>query len=331
MYYEDFAEDVKLHVQKIVDEQLEDGVVVIRTVIKNNNVRRKSLSILRKNQNATPTIYLKEYYDDYKKGRDVADISREIFGIYESGLDRFYETVDARDFSSFEKIENNIYCRLINVEKNRLLLKEIPYREFYDLAIVYYIMVDCDEDGCSTALIHNTHLESWGIDEEQLKEIAANNTIKDQPYCIRTMESVVTELIVDDICEQDNNEIVSEETIYNGNSNFNIKEIVEEEIEELKPDDYVGMYVVTNEQKNYGAVCITYPGFLEEIYNKLGSDYYIIPSSIHEVIVMPVVEKWKKSQMDMMVCDVNKNELDPTEILADHVYVYNSRTKKLEY
>ncbi len=339
MYYEDFAENIKISVQKIVDERLEEGTVVIRNVIKNNSVRRKSLSILRKEQNTTPTIYLKEYYDEYKAGRELDDISKEIFEVYLAGLDRFYEKVNVRDFSSFENIKDKIFCKLVNAEKNRLLLKDIPHDIFCDLAKVYYILINEDEDGWATALIHNNHLQSWDVDEEEMKSIAFENTIREQPLSIRTMESVIVELVMNDIhsgmqlekndCSDD--DIVTEETVYDGELYQNTKRIVREEIEDLKPEGYVGMYVVSNSCRNYGAISITYPGALEKIAQKLNSDYYIIPSSIHEVIVVPVVCNWSKGQMDAMVEDVNAQELDPIEILSDHVYIYNRYTGEIEY
>ena len=112
MTYEQFIEQVKWEVEDIARESFDDVRTVVRTVTKNNNVRRKTISIIKEGQLATPTIYLRDYYLDYKKGRSIENIGREIFMIYSEGTKRF--TFDVNQFSDFSKVKDKIYYKLVN-------------------------------------------------------------------------------------------------------------------------------------------------------------------------------------------------------------------------
>lgn len=145
MNYEKFVKEVKRGVEDIVERELGEGEVVVRNVLKNNNVRRKAISIVRKEEVATPTIYLRNYFVDFKHGRDMTNICTEIFNMYLYSMDSFNADIDLRDIADFEKVKTMIHYKLINYEMNKELLNKVPYLKFLDLAIVFYIMVS--EDG----------------------------------------------------------------------------------------------------------------------------------------------------------------------------------------
>ena len=131
MTYEQFIEQVKWEVENIARESFDDVRTVVRTVTKNNNVKEGQL--------ATPTIYLRDYYLDYKKGRSIENIGREIFMIYSEGTKRF--TFDVNQFSDFSKVKDKIYYKLVNYEMNRQALKTMPHFKFLDMAIVFFVSI----------------------------------------------------------------------------------------------------------------------------------------------------------------------------------------------
>ena len=338
MNYESFVKEVKKGVEEIIHKKLDDGMVVVREVLKNNNIRMQAVSIVREGEQATPTIYLENYYLDFQNGRTVKNICYEIYETYLSSVNHLKMDIDIKDLSDFEKIKEIIYYKVINYEMNRTLLAKIPHFKFLDLAIVFYIIVSKDEGGQATALINNEHILGWEITPKELRDIAFENTWHKFPVVIKKMEDIVSEMILNDILgdeswtdaydDEEEQDFISEDTEYGQYTYGELKGIVKEEIENLKADG-VDMYVMSNTMKINGAACITYPNAVRDFAMEHNSDVYIIPSSIHEVILVPDV-KYSMETINELIRDVNRRQLDPVEILSDHAFVYRLETGEIE-
>lgn len=331
MKYEDFTNNIKRGLEDIISERLEDGIVVIRNVKKNNGVFMKAVSIIRKDENATPTIYLKEYFREYKWGRSIESICGEIFDVYMEGISRFKKSINIDSFLDFEQIKDQIFYKLVNYDMNEKYLADLPHFRFLDMAIVFFIMVECDENGQATAMIHNQHMENWDIDSDTLRKVAFNNTWEKFPPVIRKMEDIIAEMIMNELIEEcDEDDSVREDFQYGNYGFVEVENIIREEVEGLKAEKEIDMYVLTNSMKTNGATCITYPNVIKEFAKKYDRDIYIIPSSIHEVILIPGTY-WEKEKINKMILEVNANELDPVEILSDHVYVFSKDDEVIYY
>lgn len=337
MNYEKFVKEVKRGVEEIIKKELDDGVVMVRDVLKNNSIRAQAISVVREGEQATPTIYLQNYYIDYKNGRTIKNICYEIFETYLYGIDNFKMDINIQDISDFEKIKDIIYYKIINYEMNQSLLSRIPHFKFLDLAIVFYIMVSRDDEGQATALINNHHIAGWEITPGQLRNIAFENTWSKFPVVIRRMEDIVSEMILNDILgdeewvdsyDEFDDDFISEDTEYGEYTYGELKGIVREEVESLKVED-LNMYVMSNAMKINGAACITYPNAIRDFAMEHQCDVYIIPSSIHEVILIPDIQCSLETINDL-IKDVNRRQLDPVEILSDHAYVYRLETGEIE-
>lgn len=336
MNYESFVEEVKQGVEKIIEKKTDDGMVVVREILKNNNVKLKAISVVKKGEPATPTIYLENYYLDYKNGRTIKNICYEIYETYLRSMNHFKMDIDIKDISDFEKIKNIIYYKIINYEMNQSLLAKIPHFKFLDLAIVFYIMVSKDEEGQATALINNQHIAGWEITPEELRDIAFENTWNKFPAVIRRMEDIVSEMILNDILGDEawtegydeSQDTISEDTEYGDYTYGELKGIVKEEVENLKVEG-LNMYVMSNRMKIHGATCITYPNAVRDFAIEHNCDVYIIPSSVHEVILIPDA-KCSIETINDLIRDVNRRQLDPVEVLSDHVYVYRLETGEIE-
>ena len=338
MNYESFVKEVKKGVEEIIHKKLDDGMVVVREVLKNNNIRMQAVSIVREGEQATPTIYLENYYLDYQNGRTVKNICYEIYETYLHSVNHLKMDIAIKDLSDFEKIKDIIYYKVINYEMNRALLSKIPHFKFLDLAIVFYIIVSKDEGGQATALINNEHILGWEITPKELRDIAFENTWHKFPVVIKKMEDIVSEMILNDILgdeswtdaydDEEEQDFISEDTEYGQYTYGELKGIVKEEIENLKADG-VDMYVMSNTMKINGAACITYPNAVRDFAMELNSDVYIIPSSIHEVILVPDV-KYSMETINELIRNVNRRQLDPVEILSDHAYVYRLETGEIQ-
>lgn len=82
-------------------------------------------------------------------------------------------------------------------------------------------------------------------------------------------------------------------------------------------------------RKTYGACSILYPGMLEQLAERIGGDYYMIPSSVHEFLLVPREREQDREELKKMIAEVNRTELPPEEVLSDHLYLYCSREREV--
>lgn len=293
MDYETFKHTVLERMQRLLAP---DASLRLQTVCKNNGLKLDGLVISNTASNLSPTIFLNYYYDNPSVFPDFDAICRDILRTYEQN--RSTESIRADFFTDYELIRRHIAYRIINYEKNKELLKTVPYVRYLDLAIVFYCLLHLTESGNATILIHKSHLKLWQITAEQLYEQACQTTPLLLPYDFRNITSLLSEL--------------------GGSAQASRPDMA-------KTASFCPMYVLTNSQKLYGAGCMLYPGLLESISEKLDQDLYILPSSIHEMILLPAMNRSYSEELADMVAEINRTELAADEILSDQVYYY-SRT-----
>ena len=314
-----FAEAVK----KGLGVYFEEGTqITINSVRKNNGVVLTGVIIMEKGSHIAPTIYLESFFEEYKKGNNLGEVIFEIAQVYEEN--RMDKCVDLDFFHEYKTVQKKIAYKLINAEKNKELLKEIPYVPYLDLAIVFYC--DCSSEcfGSATILIKNSHMKMWGIGTERLYQDAAINTPKNNPFEIRTMDSVIKELFASDIRKElEKNHISFSEKW--------IEEMTTQMLGAKMPaEGKTPMYVLTNTGKLHGAVCILYQQLLEDFARQVNDNLYILPSSVHEMIMIPASCAGKASELREMVEEINETQVEEEEVLSDSVYFFNRLTRKLE-
>ena len=171
MEYYEFMEKVKDQLQRLAEE----GVCIkLQKIQKNNGILLKGVSILKNVENIFSTIYLDSFFARYQNGETVETIAREIMDLYQ--IYRIEEPIDPDFYCDFSNVWDHIVCKVINYEKNRELLKNIPYLRYLDLAIVFYCRIQDEQIGKGTILIHNSHLKLWSITDSELSESAKYNT-----------------------------------------------------------------------------------------------------------------------------------------------------------
>ncbi len=288
-----FEDGLKVKLQ----EKYPESSIVFQNVQKNNGVMLRAITIVNPDSNISPTIYLNDFKKQYEETHDIDKICNKI-----AELNEKHEAVefDVDSVVNFSKVKTRICAKLISRERNRNLLKTVPYREFLDLAVVYFVSVK--EMEFASILIHDNLLSRLGVTEEELYRCAMENMPKLFPENFLPMTQVLRGMITD--------------------------EFVDDEIL-AKIDDVI--YVATNKKKVFGAAVMLYPHFLEHVRETIGSNFYIIPSSIHEILVIPETKAGlDKEELLETVQTVNDTQVSNEEILADNVYYYNSESKKIE-
>lgn len=290
MTYYQFIHAVEVKVKEGIANNIK---VNIHAVLKNNGTIRQGLTLKENGINISPTIYLEEYYQRLLNGDTVEEIADDILRLY--GAVRFDHSMDADFMKDYKKIKGHIVYRLINKEANDKLLEEVPHKDYLDLAIVYYLMLDISSYGMASMLIRNEHVKLWGVTEQEIHINACKNTSTLLPDEFQTMSSLIESLT--------------------GKK------------EPKLPKDI--LYVLSNHIRSFGAAAILYERRLENIGDYLGDNYYVIPSSVHEVIIIPESEISLETQLKELVKEVNDTQVEDEEVLSYSVYYYDRAMRKL--
>lgn len=286
--YEEFKDAVASQIKDYLPAEYANSDVTIHSVLKNNSTRLDGLTIKKPESNICPNIYLNPYYADYKGGRKIEDILSDIARIRqmsEAPID-----LDVSAITDFCRIKDKISAKLVNTERNKEYLKDKPHTDIADLSAVYYIDLGSDSYGKMTTVITDTLLSHYGITIEELHEIAIQNMGTKARFC--SMFEVWSELM--------------------GASAPN----------EIQKVDNM-MLVLTNDSKINGAAMLLCPATMNKIAEQVGSSYYILPSSVHETLVVPFSDGLNVEDLKNMVHEVNSTQLSADEILSDSVYIYD--------
>ena len=295
MEYKEFVEYIKMNAGYIAGE---GGNITINHVIKNNGCEMDGLVIMEKGKDIAPTIYLDSFYELYTNGENIKNIIRQIEVIYEQNKNNV--TFDVNILKHFDTIKDKIVYKVVNYRSNEKLLEQVPHKRILDLAVVFYCLLDNEYGRSATALIYNNNLKNWNVTIDDVYKAALKNT----PDLLHSKISSMAALFEKCGVNVDGEEV---------------------DLKDYVPSD---MYVLTNESKLNGAACILYENVLYDFAQKLGADLYILPSSVHEVILLPKLSMFEKDELVNMVKEVNTEGVAADEVLSDHVYKYN-RTERL--
>lgn len=284
-----------------------DADIKEKTSLKNNGIVMHGLAISYPGSNISPCIYLDEVFGEYKSGRSLESITESILNTAQESINTPDEFKNIQnDFMNFEKIQDKIIMVAINSEKNQELLSQVPHTPKEDLALIYKIALkDGSSEQLGTITIRNEHLTKWGKTLDDLHNKAVENTPKLLPPQINTM-----------------NDLMKEMAKNNGFPDEIAKLMVSDIPEQMQ------MYIISNKSRVNGAATMFYDGVLSSMSDKLGTDLYVLPSSVHEVIVIST-QAGEPDDLQEMVQEINNSEVAPEERLSDSVYKFDSKVKEL--
>lgn len=301
MDYEEFKERL---MEDVVEALKEKG---IDAVAKENRTEKMDSSydaivFTPEGSNVGATLNIEALYQRYEEVGDyqgAVDHSAELMEKALSDAPQF----DESKFFDYEQSKANIVMQVVSADNNYVLLDNMPHREMEDMAIIYRYMVGEDQGlGVASIAVTNPIMERWGVTEEQLHADALENSPKLMPLKIAGITETLTEMM--------------------GPEGAEIMGIMSGEPEP--------MYVASNESKINGAGVIAYEGFMEEAAERAGGSFYILPSSKHEVLIVPDNGLVDYRNLKEMVEMVNANEVDPQDKLTDSVYHYDAEEKIFE-
>lgn len=288
--FEEFEQLVKDYFQ---ENNEPDVRVDIRTVLKNNGVTLRGLSIFKKGEKVTPTVYLEEFYEFYLQGISMERVLQHMQTVY---MQRKQSAdIDVSYFYQYDSVKDTLRIKLINYEKNQKFLEKVPHMRLLDFAVVCYSVLNSEMMQNLNIAIYNQHLKMWSVTKEQLLADAVMMCRRHAPEVILRMSELLDELQ---------------------------KELSEDMQTELpKPKDDTEMCILTNCNKIDGAAVICYPAVLDKCGRYYQSDFYMLPSSVHEMILLPV-HAGGPEELLSMVHEVNTQQVAEEEILSYHVFRY---------
>ena len=284
-----------------------DYQVGIQEVQKNNNTVLQGLMISSGRHNVAPTIYLNPFWEAYEGGVPLSVVVDRIMQIYEEDTPK--GDIDMSFFKEFDRVKDRICYRLISAEKNRELLVKIPHIRYLDMAICFYYAYQGELLGSGLIPIYNSHMKMWNTSTETLFELAGKNTPALFPWECRSMEDTIREMF----------------TRQQGDG----WEPLMEEAERQEFFAAMPMRILSNANRVHGAICILYQDVLKQLAKKEGRNFYILPSSVHEVILLPDSGHENAMQLREMVVDVNATQVESEEILSDNLYYYDRFSEQI--
>lgn len=258
-------------------------------VLKNNGVKLDGFSCCVEGRREQPTVYVNHYFSGDMRPEDLKKLAEQILKVQkESLLARGGELLQVL---KYENMKGRIFYRLISREMNEELLRDVPHLLWLDLAIVFYLKIPEEIIDNATALIHNSHMEQWGIDIKELYRTAAEN-MAGIPVMLEPMEQILRDCGLDSKTS--------------------------------------GMYVLGIRGREYGAAVMLNPGVLRMCFERIGEEYYVLPSSIHEVILLPASCSDSAAELEELVREVNESCISREDYLSGHVYRYISGSGELK-
>lgn len=272
----------------------------INHVIKNNSVELDGICLHRAGDTLSPTVYLNHFYEEYLEGRPLHSILSEIAATLSSEVPEL--EVNTSLYDNYDAIRHQIIFRLVNYERNEELLTSCPYLPFCDLAITFRWLVHSDSSGIASALITNKEMELWNITLEELYQTASLNTRRLFPATIQPIQQLLSEYLDKDA---------------------DIQELLDQTPDELQ------LFILSNEPRINGSTSMIYDGILADFAKKIKKDLYILPSSIHEVLLMPATKEIEEQALLNLVRDANRTVVGLPDILSDSIYRFDSKHNRV--
>ncbi len=297
-----FAEELCKEVLALLGEGYRTELSQVR---KNNGVLKDALYVRRENSDCVPCFYVDELYRSHCDGEPLPGLAEHMVNIVLNECEAVRN--QSQHFFEPEWIKERLFLRLVQAESNEMWLQDAVYVRILDLVAVFYVLTEDAEDGIKSFQLPARiwELLNLGSPEEYFPQMLENtrHLFPEKLWC---MEQNIRECI-----------------IYGENAPA---------VRLVSPEEYVSerLYVLSNYRRINGAAVVLYPELLHTIAEKFGGNYYVIPSSVHEVLILKETEEEDVGYLNCMVQTVNKQKVIPEEVLSDHVYYFSAEEGRLQ-
>lgn len=296
MNFNEFKEVV---IEKLKDFYGHDAEVTVKEVLKRNDICHTGVTVqVYENESViSPVVYIDNLYSKFKDGSmeldDVMDYIVKVVNKSEITSD----TSEFRRLVEWEYVKDKIYPIVVQTEKNHRIMEDLISKEYMDLSVLYNIRLMQDESGIGCVKVTTDLFDSYGITVDELHQQALINLRRDG-YVTKNMVQILNAMIAD----SKNKNLHDEEDVILGE-----------------------VYVTTTEKSINGAAIILDIDYFQEKFGNLCA--YILPSSAHELIVLPTSEQLDLEYINNMIQEVNSSCVDAEDVLSNHAYFYDGENK----
>lgn len=305
MSYQEFLKEVSVMLSNKLGHKVS---VMIQRVVKDKD---EKLGIVIKGSSGisiTPILYLEDIYQDFKKNGNIEKCVMDIIARNEKyTLPNEMEQVLLKEIVNWEKMSPNVYPLLINTERNIEQLVHMDHRSYLDLSLCYVVKIK-DSERTISLRITRVLSQVWNVTEEELYQAAMQNMKKDE-YAIMSMLEIIENIRKQSITTKEDELL--------------------DTLQACELEATEKMFILTNKEKKYGATGLLDVDMIREFSQRHNADVFIIPSSIHELILMIDSPLLDGSCIKKMVEEVNSKELHESEVLSDNVYYYSKALGKV--
>lgn len=296
----DFKEFVNKLEQDLKDAMADispGATVDVRSVEKLQEGSYTGITISPAGGNVGMNLNANQLFDQMQDGQSYEGVLAVAVSTAERGLHDM-PAVDVSELMNYEAAKKYLCFDVVGSDRNADMLEKVPHTDKENISMVYRLQLDSTENGAATVLITNAMMEQFGVTKEQLHADAMENAQEIRPADFRTMAAVMAEMMG----------------------------MPEEMMADMAPP----MYVATNQDKVQGAAVMFYPDFMDQAAKELGGDIFILPSSVHEVLILPDDGNMNAQELKEMVTSINASEVSPEDRLTDSVYHYDAQERIFE-
>lgn len=311
MNKQEFYKNIEESIIGFLPEQYATAQITLTTRVKNYDEEQTGIVVRMPKENAAPIIYLDAYFRQYEEGRGIEDILQEIAQIRDRAMDGPVSMVNSDFLSDYENVRPRLQMRIYDTEWNEKRLSEIVHHSYGDYSEAYGVLLSEDKDHFMTVMVTPALMETWGITKKKLHDDTILADLSRGPQLV----------LMSDVMD----------SMFGGSEPVNYLEGMGSPMDEL-PEGAEKLFVLTNKDKVNGAGLILNSVIQEKIANIVGGNYYVLPSSVHEVLIMPDKhdrELMGAKQLGEMVSSINESTVAPEDLLSNRVEYYDAANRTL--
>ena len=297
MNYREFVNQVSEDLKEVLPEKLQSATITPHQVDKLQGASYYGISIQSQGSPVGISMDLSSPFKQMENGKSYPAVLAEIAASVLAALVN-HPKFKIAELLDYEAMKNKLMIQVVPAAGNERMLATVPHMDQEDISLVYRFVFQTDEQGSVSSLITNSMLESYGVTAEQLHMDALENAPEQFPASVRSLQEVLAEQMGFD--------------------------------SEVMPHNLGGMYVATCNNGINGAGCIFYPEFMDQAADKLGGSFFVLPSSVHEVILLLDTGDMSYRDLESIVREINTSMLKPEDQLSDSVYHYDAEARIFE-
>ncbi len=275
---------------RLLNERFPDRTFSEQYVSKLNGQSYNGITGRKEAEEMVPVVDIRPLFDSYENGMPIEKAADELEKVFRSAMEQS-QFIDPKDLTDYTKMKDRLILQLIPIEGNEERLNEIPHEQISDFAVICRVEL---ADGEASTIVTDQLMKSFDISKEQLFVDAKENAPRLHPPVLKNLMEVLFQA------------------------------------EPGLMDMESPLHVATTDVGELGACVMAYPGFMDQASETLGGSFFVIPSSVHELLFLRDDDGRSVKELDDMVQAVNSQEVQPSDRLSDVSYHYDAETKTLE-